>query len=195
MNEPDKNKVSQIKETSIPGVLIIESPVRTDLRGFFHEVFRKSELDEKIGSGFNTVQWSHSMSMPGVIRAIHTEGWNKLIYPVTGILYAPIVDLRPESATFGKVEYITIDNTREDSKRQALFLPKGGIGNSICVLGTEPLHYMYLVDEYWDDTKAKGVAWDDPDLNIKWPVENPILSERDKNNPTLRQLFPEKFSK
>jgi dTDP-4-dehydrorhamnose 3,5-epimerase len=55
------------------------------------------------------------------------------------------------------------------------------------------MHYFYLIDEYWDDTKARGIAWDDPDLKIKWPIKNPILSERDKHNPTLRQLFPEKF--
>jgi dTDP-4-dehydrorhamnose 3,5-epimerase len=52
---------------------------------------------------------------------------------------------------------------------------------------------MYLVSEYWDDTKAKGIAWDDPDLAIDWPVRKPILSERDKTNPTLRQLYPRKF--
>jgi dTDP-4-dehydrorhamnose 3,5-epimerase len=55
------------------------------------------------------------------------------------------------------------------------------------------MHYFYLIDEYWDDSKARGVAWDDPDLNIKWPIKNPILSERDKNNPTLRETFPEKY--
>jgi dTDP-4-dehydrorhamnose 3,5-epimerase len=183
-----------IIKTSIPGVVLIQRPIKTDTRGFFHEIFRKEELRDATGVDFNPVQWNHSLSYPGVIRAIHTENWNKLIYPVTGVLYAPIVDLRPDSPTFGKVEYITIDNTKEDSPRQAVFLPKGGIGNSICVLGNENLNYLYLVDEYWDDSKAKGVAWDDPDLNIKWPIENPIISERDKNNPRLRDIFPEKFA-
>jgi dTDP-4-dehydrorhamnose 3,5-epimerase len=55
------------------------------------------------------------------------------------------------------------------------------------------MHYFYLIDEFWDDAKAKGVAWNDPDLAIKWPIDNPILSERDKNNPPLRVLFPDKF--
>lgn len=187
-------KQGKIETTSIPGVLKITCPVYSDARGFFHEVFRKNELIEATGVDFDPVQWSHSMSLPGVIRAIHTEDWNKLIYPVTGILYAPIVDLRPESATFGKVEYITIDNTKEDSERQAIFIPKGGIGNSICAMGEVPLHYMYLVDEYWDNSKAKGVLWNDPDLNIKWPTENPIVSDRDRANPKLRDLFPGKFT-
>ncbi|KKQ91881.1 MAG: dTDP-4-dehydrorhamnose 3,5-epimerase [Microgenomates group bacterium GW2011_GWC1_39_7b] len=182
-----------IKHTSIPGVVIIERPLFGDFRGFVHEPYNKEELKAATGIEFNPVQWTHAYIKPGVIKAIHSEDWNKMIYPITGILYAPIVDLRPESSTFGKVEYITIDNTKEDSKRQALFLPAGGIGNSVCVLGTEMMHYFYLIDEYWDDAKAKGVAWNDPDLKIKWPIKEPILSERDQHNPTLRELFPEKF--
>ncbi|MFZ5933150.1 MAG: dTDP-4-dehydrorhamnose 3,5-epimerase family protein [Patescibacteria group bacterium] len=181
-----------IKKTSIPGVVLIESPVYRDFRGFFHEVFRSNELEEASGVKFKPIQWSHSLSVPGVIRAIHTENWNKLIYPVTGILFAPLVDARPDSPTFGKVETFVIDNTRQDSKHTAIFLPKG-VGNSICAAGKEILHYLYLVDEYWDDAKARGIAWDDPDLNIKWPVKNPLISKRDKNNPRLRDLYPEKF--
>lgn len=189
--DPENN----IIKTGITGVVLIQRPIKVDDRGFFHEVYRQQELEEFTGVKFSPVQWSHSFSKVGVIRSLHTENWNKLVYPITGILYAPIVDLRPESKTFGKVEYITIDNTKEDSKRTAIFIPKGGIGNSICVLGSEDLHYLYLVDEYWDDSKASGVAWDDPDLAIKWPIKDPILSERDKNNPKLRELFPEKFKK
>ena len=187
--DPDKN----IVKTGIDGVVLIQRPVMGDARGFVHEPYNKEELKQATGVDFSPVQWTHGYIKPGVIKAVHSEDWNKLIYPVTGILYAPICDLRPESQTFGKVEYITIDNTKEDSKRQALFLPSGGIGNSICVLGKVRMHYFYLIDEYGEDEKAKGVEWDDPDLNIKWPVENPILSERDKNNPKLREIFPDKF--
>ncbi len=189
------DKSSNIIKTGISGVVLIQRPIHGDARGFVHEPYNKKELEEATGVSFSPVQWTHAYIKPGVIKAIHTENWNKLIYPVTGILYAPIVDLRPESSTFGKVEYVTIDNTKEDTKRQALFLPSGGIGNSICVMGTEMMHYFYLIDEYWDDAKARGIAWDDPDLNIKWPVDNPILSERDKKNSTLREAFPEKFKK
>lgn len=187
--DPEKN----IVKTGIDGVVLIQRPVIGDARGFVHEPYNKEELKSATGVDFSPVQWTHAYIKPGVIKAVHSEDWNKLVYPVTGILYAPICDLRPESPTFGKVEYVTIDNTKEDSLRQALFLPKGGIGNSICVLGDEMMHYFYLIDEYWDDAKAKGVAWNDPDLNIKWPVDDPILSERDQHNPTLREMFPDKF--
>lgn len=181
-----------IKKTSIEGLLVIERPVHKDNRGFFHEIFRLNELEEFAEIDFKPVQWSHSMSKPNVIRAIHTEGWNKLIYPVTGKMFAAVVDTRNDSETFGKVETFTFDNTKDDSPHSALFIPKG-LGNSICVNGDEDVHYVYLVDEYWDDAKAQGIAWNDPDLAIDWPVKNPVISERDTKNPTLRELFPDKF--
>lgn len=181
-----------ISKTSIEGLFVIERPTFIDERGFFHEVARVSEVEEATGIKFNPVQWSHSYPKPNVIRAIHSEDWNKIVYPMTGKLFVPIVDTRPDSKTFKKVEEFTFDNTKEDSPHQALFLSKG-LGNSLCAFGDEPVHYVYLVDEYWDNSKAKGIAWDDPDLNIDWPVKDPIISERDRKNPTLRQLYPEKF--
>ena len=188
---PGRNS-QYIKKTSIPGLLVIERPTHRDFRGFFHEIFRQNELEKVAGIKFNPVQLNHAVSVSRVIRAIHTEGWNKLVYPATGKMFAAIVDVRPESKTFGRVETFTFDNTRKDSPHKALFLPKG-MGNSVCVIGKEPVHYFYIVDEYWDDKKAAGIAWDDPDLAIDWPVKNPIISERDKNNLTLREHFPEKF--
>jgi len=185
-------KLDSVRKTSIPGLLIIERPTFVDERGFFHEVFRLNELLEFSHVNFKPVQISHSMSLPRVIRAIHSEGWNKLIYPLTGKMFAVIVDVRPESPKFGKKEEFIFDNTKANSPHRALFLPKG-MGNSICVIGDEPVHYIYAVDEYWDNAKAKGIVWNDPDLKIKWPVKNPIISERDRGNPRLRELFPEKF--
>lgn len=190
-----KEKVSKIESiiiTEIPGLVIIERPVFPDDRGFFHEVFRKNELESVTGIEFNPVQWSHSVSYPEVIRAIHTEEWNKLVYPVTGKMFGAFVDTREDSETFGKVVEIVFDNESVDSIHKALFIPSG-IGNSICVAGKEPLNYIYLVDEYWNNSKARGIAWNDPDLAIKWPVEDPIISERDRNNPTMRELFPDKY--
>lgn len=183
---------SCVRKTSIKGLYVISRPVFCDERGFFHEIFRQNELLDRAGISFKPVQWSHSMSLPGVIRAIHTEGWQKLVYPVTGKMFAAIADVRPKSSTFGKVETFLFDNTDEKSLHSALFLP-AGVGNSICVVGAEPVHYIYLVDEYWDNSKAQGIAWDDPDLKINWPVRRPVISERDKNNPTLRELCPKKF--
>ena len=181
-----------INKTSISGLFVIERPVFKDDRGFFHEIFRLNDLEKVTGIKFNPVQWSHSLSLPKIIRAIHSEDWNKLVYPVTGKMFAAIADVRPDSPTFRKVESFTFDNTEENSTHKALFLSKG-LGNSICVVGNQPVDYVYLVDEYWDNSKARGIAWDDPDLAIKWPISDPIISERDRQNPRLRDLYPNKF--
>jgi len=193
MKKQDKDKTENtkgIKKTSISGLLVIEGPTFKDERGHFREVVRLNELEEVSGLKFNIKQWNHSLSLPKVIRALHAEGWNKLIYPVTGKMFAAIVDIRPDSKTFGKVETFTFDETRP----RALFIPEG-LANSICVIGTEPVHYFYLVDKYYDGSDTTAIAWDDPDLDINWPIKDPIISERDKNNPTLREKFPEKFKK
>ncbi len=182
-----------IIETSIPQLLIIKRPIFPDDRGFFHEVMRVSDLED-YGINFKPVQWSHSYNLPNVIRAIHTEAWQKIIYPISGKLFTAFVDIRPDSQSFGKVETMIFDNTLNNGRYNAVYIPPG-VGNSICVLGSSPVHYMYLVDEYWDNSKARGIAWDDKDLAIKWPIENPIISDRDKQNPSLRELFPDKFSK
>lgn len=177
-----------IKETSIKGLYVLERPTFDDNRGFFREVFHINELTPVLGFEFKPVQMNHSLSHAGVIRAIHAENWNKLIYPVTGKMFVAIVDIRPESKTFSKVVIFNFD----DSNRYALFVSKG-LANSICVNGNEDVNYLYLVDAYYTRNDTRAIAWDDPDLNIGWPVENPIVSERDRNNPKLRDLFPDKF--
>lgn len=176
-----------VKTTSIPGLLVFERPLVKDERGFFKEIFHLDELEEALGYEFKPVQANHSQSLTGVLRGLHAENWNKLVYPLTGKVFVAIVDIRPESETFAKVETFTLD----DSNRHALFIPKG-LANSFCVLeGT--VNYLYLVDAYYDGTDTRAIAFDDPDLNIAWPIENPIISERDRENPRLRDLFPEKF--
>lgn len=177
-----------IKTTSIPGLLILERPIFTDERGFFRELFHKDDLEKTAGLKFEVIQLNHSHSIPGVIRGIHAENWNKIIYPVCGEAFIAIVDIRPDSPTFTKVETFDVN----DTNRIGLFIPNG-LANSFCVIGDEDVDYIYLVDTYWDGSDTRAIAWDDPDLNIQWPVKNPIISDRDKNNPRLRDLFPEKF--
>lgn len=177
-----------VKKTSIPGLLILERPIHEDERGFFREVFHLDELEKVLGYEFRPIQMNHSRSNPKVLRGLHAENWNKLIYPVRGQMFAAIVDIRTDSPTFGKVETFNMD----DKDKFGLFIPKG-FANSICAIGEEAIDYVYLVDTYWDGTDRRAIAWNDPDLNIQWPIENPVLSQRDQNNPKLRDLFPEKF--
>lgn len=177
-----------IKSTSIPGLLILERPTHKDERGFFREVFHLDELEEALGFEFRPIQMNHSRSKPGVLRGLHGEGWNKLVYPTTGDVFSVIADIRSDSKTFAKVETFKIN----DNHRFALFIPKG-LANSMCAVGNEDVNYIYLVDAYYDGTDTTAIAWDDPDLNIDWPISDPIISQRDRNNPKLRDLFPEKF--
>ncbi len=177
-----------IRKTSIPGLLVLERPIFKDDRGFFREIFHKDELEAAAQMKFDGVQMNHSRSQPGVLRGLHAERWNKIISPVNGEAFLAIIDIRPDSPAFGKYETFTIN----DDNRISIFVPNG-LANSICVLGYEPVDYFYLVDAYYDGSDTRAIAWDDSDLNIPWPLKNPILSDRDKNNPKLRDLFPDKF--
>lgn len=180
-------KNNYIHKTGLEGLLIIDRPIFPDSRGFFREAVRLNELEE-LGIDFKPVQVNHSVSVPGVIRAIHAEQWNKLVYPVTGEIFIAIVDIRPESKTFGQVETFNFN----DDNRKLLYIPVG-FANSICVVGKEPVNYIYLVDQYYTGQDIRAITWNDPDLAIDWPIKDPIISERDQNNPTLRSLFPDKF--
>ena len=179
---------NNIIPTNLKGVFKLVRKNFFDERGFFKEVFHMDELEKAISFEFKPIQMNHSLSKPKVLRALHAEKWNKLVYPVNVKMFAAVVDIRPESPEFGKYE--TFEFSPDD--RYALFIPEG-FANSICNIGDEDINYIYLVDKYYDGSDTTAIAWDDPDVKIIWPFENPILSERDKNNPKLRDLFPEKF--
>lgn len=176
-----------VEKTAFDGLLLIDHPFFHDERGFFREAFKKSDLLE-MGIDFTPVQVNHSFSRSKVIRALHAESWNKLVYPVTGEIFIAIADIREESDTFGKVITFTLN----DTNRKILYIPVG-FANSICVPSEKPVDYIYLVDSYYTGQDTRAISWNDPILNIDWPVKDPILSQRDKTNPTLREVFPEKF--
>lgn len=177
-----------VQKTSIEGLLILKRPIHKDDRGFFREIFHIDEIEKTLDIEFKGVQMNHAFSAPKVLRGIHAENWNKIVSPINGEVYVAIVDIRPDSPTFGRFETFTIN----DENRIALFVSKG-LANSYCITGETAVDYIYLVDAYYDGSDQKAIAFDDPDLNIDWPVKDPIISERDKNNPKLRDLFPEKF--
>lgn len=179
-----------IIKTPIPGLLIIKKPTFKDNRGYFREVIRIRELEKVTRKKFNFKQWSHSWSKPRVIRALHAEEQNKIIYPISGHVFSVYVDVRLDSETFGKTYKIEF----KEPNNKAVFIPKG-VANSICVIGTRPVHYLYLIDEYYSKDRIKGIAWDDLDLAIDWPIKKPIISDRDKKNPKMRELFPKRYKK
>lgn len=177
-----------VAKTSIKGLLVLKRPIHKDERGFFREIFHIDEIEKTLNMEFRGVQMNHAHSNPKVLRGIHGENWNKIIYPVNGEVFVAIVDIRPDSPTFAKVESFTIN----DQNRIALFVSKG-LANSYCITSEKAVDYIYLADAYYDGSDTRAVAFDDPDLNIDWPIKDPIISERDKNNPRLRDLFPENF--
>lgn len=177
-----------VQKTAIEGLLILKQPKHADERGYFQEIFHLNEVEKVLNIQFKVVQMNHALSYPKVLRGIHAEDWNKIICPVSGEVFIAIVDIRPESATFGKYETFTIN----DENRIALFVSKG-LANSYCVTSDLPVDYIYLVDSYYDGSDTRAISFDDPDVEIDWPIKDPIISERDKNNPKLRDLFPDKF--
>lgn len=180
-----------VKTTKIAGLYKIDREIFWDNRGFFREVYHKDELEKTLGHQFNPVQLNHSLSQPKVLRGIHPDPWDKLVYPLNGQVFIAIVDIDPLSPTFKHVETFNVD----DNNRHGLFVAKG-LGNSLCVLGQEAVHYIYLVTEYWDGHAMSGmraVAYNDPDLNIAWPIKDPILSDKDKQNKTLREHYQKEY--
>ncbi len=192
----DENKIQEgIFKTSVNGVLYIERSIYADERGFFSEIVKVPELEKIIAMPFQVKQVNHARSEQNVMRGIHAEGWNKFVVVLTGTCFSAIVDVRPDSDTFGKKEYFLLGN-REDALKGCLFLPSG-VGNSLCVLDG-PVDYLYLVDRLYEDRDKSGdvaISLFDPDLDIPWPIEkeNMIISERDTNSITLREKCPEKF--
>lgn len=184
-----------VYKTSIDGVLYIERPIHRDERGFFSEVVKVPELEEISNMPFQVKQVNHARSEQNVVRGIHAEGWNKLVVVMTGVCFSAIVDVRPNSETFGKKEYFLMGE-RENGLKGCLFLPSG-VGNSLCVL-EGPVDYLYLVDRLYAERDKSGdvaISVFDPDLGIPWPIEKEsmIISERDTNSITLREKCPEKF--
>ena len=171
----------------IDGLFVIERPTFEDERGFFRESFRLDELEAARGHPTAFVQENHSRSKRGALRGLHFENWEKLVYVSRGEVFTAVADVRLESPTFGIVDTFHLG----DSSRLKLFLPRS-VAHGFCVLSDEA-DYVYQVTEYWDGSKTPSVAWDDPDLAVPWPISDPIVSEHDQHNPSMRDLFPGRF--
>lgn len=173
-----------IKKTDIEGLLIIEGgETHGDERGFFREPFRRDEFEEVLGKSWVHVQENHAYSKKDVLRGIHVAPWDKMLYVPFGRALSVTVDLRKDSPTFKQVNKIELG----DKNRVKLFVPSG-IGNAYLILSDEAA-YEYQVNQYYEPGMEKGIAWDDPELGIDWGISEPILSEKDKNNPSLKEYL------
>lgn len=185
-----------VYRTGIKGLYYLKHNFFTDERGFFAEVGHSHKVEAVTGEPFKIAQINHSRSGQNVVRGLHAEGWNKLTTVINGLAFSALADVRPGSATFGRLE--TFEFGPENGGLKGSLYISQGIANSVCVLKA-PVDYLYCVDKlYQDRDKAddQAISLFDPDLNIPWPIkkEQMIISDRDKNAVTLRQKFPDKFS-
>lgn len=173
-----------IKKTKISGLLIVEGgQTFEDERGFFRETFRRDEFEEATGKPWVHVQENHALSKKDVLRGIHIAPWDKLTYVPSGRVLSVVVDLRKDSPTFKQYEAIEVG----DNYRVKLYIPRG-CGNSYLILSDEAI-YEYQVNQYYAPGMEKGMMWNDPEIGIEWPLENPVLSDKDKQNPSFEEFM------
>jgi len=184
----------KLKPTRLPDVMLLETPKFGDARGFFSETFRQSLFDEL---GVSFVQDNHSMSgAVGTLRGLHfqvppqTQG--KLVRAIRGAIWDVAVDLRESSSTYG--EHVGVELS--DEAWNQLYIPPG-FAHGFCTL-TPNAEVLYKVTGYYSPEHERGLRFDDPDLNIPWPVEVSEIkaNDRDRGYPTLAELpvyFPASF--
>ena len=172
----------KIIETSLPGVLILEPKLHGDSRGFFLESYREDTLKE-LGINERFIQDNHSRSTRGVLRGLHyqlTQPQGKLVRVASGAVFDVAVDVRHDSPTFGQWYGATLD---EGSMRM-MFIPPGFAHGFVVLSNTAD--FIYKCTDYYHPQSEQGILWNDPAIGIEWPIEDVQLSERDINNPLLK---------
>ena len=171
-------------ETKLEGVVLLEPQVHGDARGFMVETFRREAWAE-LGVAAEFVQQNHSRSSKGTLRGLHFQtepGQAKLVRCPRGEIFDVAVDLRRDSPTYGQWEGHVLD----DEAHRQLYVPVG-FGHGFAVL-SETADVAYQLSSLYDPVTEAGIAWDDPDVGVDWPVEGPLLSERDKSAPRLADV-------
>lgn len=165
----------------LSGLLVIDPTVHADERGFFVETYRREQYFSA-GIATDFVQDNHSRSQHGTIRGLHYQrhpGQAKLVRVARGRIWDVVVDIRVSSPTFGEYEAFELD----DRAHRQLFVPVG-FAHGFCVLSDEA-DVTYKVSSPYDSGEERGISWRDPAIGVPWPVERPIVSDRDEESPTL----------
>jgi len=174
-----------VHRTQLEGVLLLEPRVFADERGYFLENFNERVFQE-IGIGARFVQDNQSQSKQHVLRGLHFQvekPQGKLIRVLRGEIFDVVVDLRPESASYGKWAGMSLTGDRH----QLLWIPTG-IAHGFYV-NSETADVIYKVTEFYDPGSERTLLWNDPDLAIRWPFKGiPILSEKDRRGCKFRDL-------
>lgn len=171
-------------KTELEDVYILEPRIFSDQRGWFSESWSKRTMEEA-GFNYEFVQDNHSFSaQKGTLRGLHFQispfAQAKLVCCIRGAVWDVVVDLRSNSSTFRKWAAVELS---AENKRQ-LLIPRG-FGHAYVTLADD-VEFLYKADQYYNPKYDRSIAWNDPDIGITWPIERPILSEKDRNAPLLK---------
>lgn len=175
----------KVVQTELPGVILIEPVVHGDERGFFVETFHVQRYLELAGIAPQFVQDNHSRSRRGVLRGLHlqtTRPQGKLVRVARGEVFDVAADIDPKSPTFGR----WVGALLSDANQHQLFIPPG-YAHGYVVL-SDLADFEYKCTDFYHPASEAGVVWNDPDLAIEWPLDNPLLSAKDRALPTLSEF-------
>ena len=175
----------KISHSKLKGCVVIEPRVFGDNRGFFLETFQAVRYEQEAGIDLPFVQDNHSRSARDVLRGLHfqkTKPQGKLVRVVRGEVYDVAVDIRKGSTTFGEWEGVILS---EDNKKQ-FWVPPGFAHGFVVLSAIADLEYKCT--DYYDPSDEGSILWSDPDLNIPWPIANPVLSTKDESAKRLVDL-------
>jgi len=173
----------KVQSLSLKGLLVIQAQVFQDERGLFFESYRRSRYAD-VGIDIEFSQDNISFSKKNTLRGLHYQespGQAKLVSVVQGSIWDVAVDIRPESSTYGRWAALELN----DENFKQLFIPVG-FAHGYCVL-SDFARVQYKVSSVFDPLMERTIVWNDPGLEIEWPVKNPILSDRDRNALPHRQ--------
>lgn len=173
------------EQMQLQGLIKLKPKVFSDNRGFFFQSYQKPQY-QKIGIYSDFVQDNCSFSKKNTIRGLHFsqgEVQDKLVSVLLGKILDVAVDIREDSTTFGQYEAVILD----DKNNHQLFIPHG-FAHGFCVL-SETATVCYKVSTCYRPEKEKSIHYADPAIGIDWPIDNPVLSDKDKSSPLLEQVF------
>lgn len=175
----------EFERLSIEGLVVIKPKIWGDDRGFFYESYSKKVFKEN-GVDLEFIQDNHSFSSKGVLRGLHFQtepnALDKLVRVIDGEVLDVAVDLRKNSPTFGKWHAVKLSG-----ENKFMFLIPKGFAHGFVTL-SDTAHFLYKQTGYYSPENDKGLLWNDPEVGVEWNVQNPQLSEKDKVQPTLKQL-------
>lgn len=176
-----------VTQTPLEGVLVLQPQIFGDDRGFFFESFNGKDFDQALGGHTEFVQDNHSKSRKGVLRGLHFQNpkpQGKLVRVVQGEVFDVAVDIRRDSKSFGQWFGIRLS---QDNKTQ-LWVPPG-LAHGFLVL-SDTAEFLYKTTDYWYPEHECSLLWNDPHLNIDWPLTHPPqLAKKDENAKTWADLF------